>query len=306
MKFQNLPIVRGIRTVIKSPKFRSITYSLALLILVIGVVISLQRNPHLFSDVQVWPILLVLIAGIPLTLVTNAMRYIFCARLIGISSGWFRAMEVTTISTAANMLPLPGGTAVRLAALSADSSSILKGSKVTVISTSIWVAITLIFGGTGIFFYSTTPGTVFICSGIFLFLATGIGLYTIAGENLERENALYLCLVELVSVSIDAFRFMLCLQALGISAEFLQSASLVIASLVGSAVGIVPAGLGVREIVSAMMGPVVNLPAEACFVSATLNRLIGLVGITPVAGWFVWYERFGRKSAKINEQKNNP
>lgn len=275
----------------ENARLRKYIYLIALLLLIIGIYISLQRSPNLVTDAKFAPILAVLLIGIPVTLAANSLRYIYSARLIEAKVNWRRALEVTTISTAANMLPLPGGTAVRITALSKDSNSIRSGVNATFISTMIWCSITLIFSGVAVALANSGMGLIVAGSGLagLSFNAIYISFYT--RHSLLSSNIIGLHIVELASSAIDALRFMLCLHALSVSVFYTQAAALVLASLVGSAISIVPAGLGVREITSAAIGPVVGITPEASFLSATLNRLLGLIGITPIAALFLYKEK---------------
>jgi hypothetical protein len=84
-------------------------------------------------------------------------------------------------------------------------------------------------------------------------------------------------------VIVDSARLFLCFAALGVDASFAQASGLAVAGVLGSAVSIVPAGLGVREGVAAAISPIVGLAASFGFLSAFLNRLAGLVVIAPLA-----------------------
>lgn len=84
-------------------------------------------------------------------------------------------------------------------------------------------------------------------------------------------------------VSLDGLRLLWCLKALGVSAVFSQAAAFVVGGVIGSAVSIVPAGLGIREGVSAGLAPLVGLVAASGFMAAALNRILALSILAPVA-----------------------
>jgi uncharacterized membrane protein YbhN (UPF0104 family) len=58
---------------------------------------------------------------------------------------------------------------------------------------------------------------------------------------------------------------------------------MVVGSVVGSAVSIVPAGLGIRELVSAGLAPVIGIEASAGFLSAAVSRVLEVVVLVPLA-----------------------
>ena len=84
-------------------------------------------------------------------------------------------------------------------------------------------------------------------------------------------------------VFIESVGLYLCFNAMGVIADFSQVSGLAVASVLGSAVSIVPAGLGVREGVSAALSPIVGLSAALGFMATFMNRLIGMSVIVPVA-----------------------
>jgi uncharacterized membrane protein YbhN (UPF0104 family) len=80
-----------------------------------------------------------------------------------------------------------------------------------------------------------------------------------------------------VAVLVAAFRLQLALWGLGYSPAVSQSLALGLASALGSAVGFLPAGLGVREVLAAGIGPLVGLPAAVSLVATAVDRVLGLV-----------------------------
>jgi uncharacterized membrane protein YbhN (UPF0104 family) len=89
-------------------------------------------------------------------------------------------------------------------------------------------------------------------------------------------------IVKLIIVVTDAARLFLCLSAIGTMATFAQASALTLSAVAGSAISIVPAGLGVREIAAAALSPIVNLALASGFLAATLSRVLAFVMIAPV------------------------
>ncbi|NRD90096.1 hypothetical protein C8024_12460 [Sphingopyxis sp. BSNA05] len=125
------------------------------------------------------------------------------------------------------------------------------------------------------------------------FIALGcmgiIGCFALSMHLLDDHiitAQLFACKAGLVLV--DAFRLYLCLLALNVPAEFGQASVLTVSGFVGSSFSIVPAGLGIREGVSALLGPLVGLTAAAAFLASAANRIIGLIVSAPIAGLLAW------------------
>lgn len=271
-----------------SNRFRLAIYIAAVMLLVYGIYASLSSRPDLLTSTRIMPILLVLLIGIPLTILVNSFRYYFSAQLICIKVPFKRAIEVTTLSTAANMLPLPGGTFVRFAALSADAKSIGLGTTATLLSTLAWASVAIIYASVAIGMQNHTSALPVFVTGMSGLIAAIILLCMLRHARAGKAGFFYILVTEIFSCTVEALRFMLCVMAFSQLATFQQSAVFVLAGLAGSAVSIVPAGLGIREAASALLGPVVNIDPEICFMAALLNRIIGLAGITPVAMVFAW------------------
>jgi uncharacterized membrane protein YbhN (UPF0104 family) len=66
-----------------------------------------------------------------------------------------------------------------------------------------------------------------------------------------------------------------------------QALALSLAGSLGSAVGFLPAGLGVREVLAAGIGPLVGLPAAVSLVATAVDRVLGLVVLAAIAAVLV-------------------
>ena len=73
--------------------------------------------------------------------------------------------------------------------------------------------------------------------------------------------------------------------ALGVEVSGGQALALTVSGAIASAAGIFPAGLGLREAMSAGVAALVDLPASVGFVAASIDRVLGLVvlGIATLA-----------------------
>jgi len=92
-----------------------------------GILLSLRSSPNLLSEVNWSAILLMALIATPATLLLNAVEFSLSARLIGQSIPLARSMSVTIVGSAANLLPLPGATLVRLAALKSEGATLRSG-----------------------------------------------------------------------------------------------------------------------------------------------------------------------------------
>lgn len=267
--------------VLNRPRAKRIILSAAVLFLVVGVALSLARNPEVLYHLDWRPALLLVLVAVPATVALNAWEFVLMGRLLGRSIQFPAALEVTITGTAANLLPLPGSTLVRMAALKAAGAGYGEGTKVTLLVAGLWAGVAFVFAGAWMLRLGVgTVAVLFVAAGLAAWSACfGYGVWRFAGAKLLFAVSL----AKVALVTVEAIRMFLCLSALGATVMFDQAAALAVAGVVGNAVSIVPAGLGIREVVSAGLGPLVGLGAGVAFLAATLNRLIGLATVVPLA-----------------------
>jgi hypothetical protein len=87
---------------------------------------------------------------------------------------------------------------------------------------------------------------------------------------------LRLLAIEVGAVTVGALRLVVIGAGLGGGIGFGQAAGLGLANIVAAAAGIFPGGLGLREALSALLAPILDLPAAVGAVAASFDRLLGL------------------------------
>lgn len=123
-------------------------------------------------------------------------------------------------------------------------------------------------------------GVVLVSAGACMSLGM---FWAILGLGSRLGFALQAAILKLILVLADAARLWFCLQALNFPYPFTQTMVLVLASVLRNSVTVVPAGLGVGEVFSAVLAPLVAISAAGAFVAAALNRILGFMVILPVA-----------------------
>ena len=250
---------------------------------VLGIYLSYRVQPDVLSNLNWGPFALVALVGVPMIVVLNTLEFQLSARLLERRFSFSQAAEVTIIGSVANMLPLPGGTMVRVAALKAAGAGLGQSTAATFLVFGLWVGIAFVYSGLWIFWLGITTfnlGLMFLAIG-----AAALGVCVFHSLQLSKNKTVVaqLTAVKLGLVVVDALRIFGCLLALGHVVSFPQASVLAVSSVMGAAVSIVPAGLGIREGVAAMLAPIVALTAASAFLAASLNRIIGLSMMAPVA-----------------------
>ncbi|MDN3720576.1 hypothetical protein QW131_18280 [Roseibium salinum] len=155
--------------VLNDPVWRRAILIIAALGFVAGIGLSMRAQPGLLSNLDWRPVLCLILIGIPVTVVLNTLEFRATARLIGRSFTFARAAETTIIGGVANMLPLPGGAIVRVAALRASGSSYKEGSLAIVLVAFIWIGVSFAYAGGWLLVLQDTAvlGVFFLLGGHF-------------------------------------------------------------------------------------------------------------------------------------------
>jgi uncharacterized membrane protein YbhN (UPF0104 family) len=245
----------------------------------IGLVASLLAKPNLLRALSWQPLVLLLTLGVPATVALNTTEVILTAAMAGSRLPVRVSLRVAIISGAANMLPLPGGPLVRIAAVKSAGASYGESTAATFAIALIWLGTA--FGYAGAWIVAKVPilGLSFLMGGVSALIA---GLLTAVWLSKGWRMPLMAFTLKLALTVVDAARLWVCLSALGAVADFAQASTLAAAAVTGSAVSIVPAGLGVREGVSAVLAPFVGLSSAVGFLAVAINRLAGLTILLPI------------------------
>lgn len=281
--------LQAIRAYRPSPRTEQNILLLSMLVLVIGVYLSLRANPGILQTIDWRAIALVGLLGVPLTALGNSLEFVVSARMVGAQIPLSRALRVAIIGSAANMLPMPGATMVRIAALKVAGVGFKKGTGITLFVALVWIGVSFLYAGIMLSWFGVEwLAWAMILFGLSILLASA---WTTHMSNASVWDYLRIVVLKVAMVLVDAARIYFCFAALGLDVLFTQASAFVVSGVLGSAVSIVPAGLGVRELVSAALAPMVGVAVSAGFLSATLNRIAGLAALLPLAGLLVLMDK---------------
>lgn len=264
---------------------RRLALCLALAVLAGGLVFSLQEQGDALADMDWRYLALVVALPIPLVLLFTILEYILMGRLLGRALGFAHACEVTVIGVAANMLPLPGSMLVRMAGLKAAGAGLRDGAVASLFVFLVWLALAAVYSGIAVAVLAVSwLALLLVASGTALLIATMLMARRYTGSF---GTMTVLAAMRLAVVVLEAIRIYLCFRALGAEASFVQSSALTVTTALGSAVSIVPAGLGIREVVAAAFSPLLGLALSVGFLATLLNRLLAMAVVLPVAGLLI-------------------
>lgn len=208
-------------------------------------------------------------------LVINGTEYKVTAHLGGVRVGLVAAMRIALYGSAANLLPLPGASVVRIEAMRRSGARLRRAATVTVAVGLAWLGVSLLLAGV-VLITSGPSALLFLLIGA---LVLGVVAAVIARGRPRREAATGFAMVmgvELAFVVIQALRLWLALRSFGVHVGLQASFTLGVSNAVAAATGFLPGGLGIREAIAAALGPVVGLEASTAFLAALVDRVVAL------------------------------
>ncbi|MBW3602623.1 MAG: flippase-like domain-containing protein [Actinobacteria bacterium] len=229
----------------------------------------------------------VAVVGVPLTVLANAVEYAVSARVVGRRVALGAATRIAVLATAANLLPMPGAALVRVQGLRSAGAGYGRAASSTAAVGLSWLGVAALLAGLSLL---TTPrwgvGPALAGAGAAL-LGAAFALTASQARDPRRRRRLFVavCAVETAAVMVKALRYLLLLYALDAGPDVAGAAMLTLAGVLAAAAGLLPGGFGLRELLAALLAPVAGVSAAVGFLASALDRVVGLVALSPVAAF---------------------
>jgi len=244
------------------------------------------------SHARWWLLAIVCITGPLATVALNGAEYIAQALIVGVDVAFLEGVRVSIVATAANMLPIPGSALVRTQALATSGGGYKKATATTVTVGAAWIGATATLAAV----LGVATGTVAAGSAVG---AIGLGFLAFSYVLVRRAHPptgiadVYgrIVAIEAGAAIVGALRFFGILYALGIDISAPQAMALALASVIASASGIFPAGIGIREALAGAIGAIVGLPAASGVAAAATDRVAGLLVLAVLTAFLMWHNR---------------
>lgn len=267
-------------------------FAAALVLFVGGFVLGVLNLPDVEREPR-WELLTVVaVLGVPLTLAFNAAEYQVAAAIAAYRVPFASAFRVGVLSTAANMLPIPGAMLVRARAIRKLGGSYGRIAVSTGALAICFVGVTsMLASGLLVASGQAALGGVLAAAGLLLF---AVALALLRAQRSSRQS-LRLLLAGAVraagAIAVKAGRLYLILVAFGYEAGATQALTLTVAAVLATTLGFFPGGLGAAEAFAAALGPLVGLSAAVGFVASAVDRLISMLGLALIGGAIVLRDR---------------
>jgi len=252
----------------------------ALIVFVAGLAWAIRATPELELQLGIGPLILLLLLSAPAGTVLNTIELHALSRIAGGPMSWRTSAELTVYTSAANMLPLPGGVVTKLAGMKAHGVSYATATAVLVLSFFIWGSLAFLCASAALLALGkATYAAIFAGVGVALLVIAAIG-----STRFKRWRWIAVVVTSRATMlALEIVRYVLAVGLVGVSISFFQAATFVVASLVGAAVVVAPQGLGVIEATTALLSSLIGLSAGIGFLAAAITRIARLAGLALIA-----------------------
>jgi uncharacterized membrane protein YbhN (UPF0104 family) len=274
--------------------------TLAVALFIVFTVAAFRALPPIERPIRWELILVAALVCVPVITALNALEYRVMAHFADHHPPPLEIVQVSIMGSAANLLPVPGAVVVRLANLRKGGVRVTRGLNLTAIIGITWVGSACVLGGIAQIFSHPDFGAVALALGIALMAVSLVLLSRTLEPGTRLAGSIELIAIEVGFVTMQALRLFLVAAALRFDVSFAQSTALVIAAVSAAAIGFLPAGLGAREFIAAVLSPIVGIPAAVGLVITAVDRVINLVVLSIFAGIVTWATRRERAAARAS------
>ena len=258
-----------------SPAARRITLLVAVIVLA-GATVTTWRQLDAGLDVR-RPLMLLPAAALAIAAVLfNSLEYVLIGRVAGVNVALRDALRIAVLSATANLLPIPGAAAVKFTALLRSGVPRMRAGVATLAVAVVWAGTGIAFGGLAwLHAGARAAGVAALAVGV-VGVAGGLAVASYRRPAGTRPFVTSLLLLEVAAVGLGALRLSLVVSSLGSGLSPAHGAAMYAAAAIAAAVGVFPAGLGLREWLSIGSSTLVGLPAGIGFYASILDRLVSL------------------------------
>jgi hypothetical protein len=264
---------------------RGVVLLVATVATAVAVVFAVRSLDLGFDELVWWPLIVAALVVTPVTIALNAAE--LRAMAVGVATDpttvtWPVAVRTVVLATAANLLPIPAGAVIRVQVLRKAGATTTAAASVTLAAAAIWVGASLVLAGASVAGGEPLVGWLGVALGIAAALVGIVGVRVVAKQTWVAAGT-YLGVVEVVTAVLHAGRLWLVLLGLGVIATLPQALVIGAASPLAAAAGFFPGGIGLAELLGALLAPLAGLAAAAALLSVAVGRLLGLAFTMPVA-----------------------
>lgn len=269
---------------------------LASLVFVAGSVVSISRLDLSSEQLRLYPLAFLVLVFVPLTIAYSAVNMMVMGHAARARIGFWQGVKVTVYAQIAELLPVPGGIAVRAAALMKASGKGWQSVELVLAFSILWVACASVGAGIALgsnhwIGFALAAGGLIISLGVCAWIAIRFG----------GRIALAALGLRLMGLILTALRLATSFSIIGLSLPFLASFTFAFSTIAGSAASIAPGGLGIGESLSALLAGPSGVAPAAAFLAVALSRLSGVAVNLLLVGLFMLANLRQQVTAREND-----
>jgi len=267
---------------------------LALGAFAIGCYFSVRSSGIAAEDVEPLPFAALLCVFIPATIAYSSVNMMLMGRASGYPIGFATGVRVSAFAQVAEILPLPGGAMVRTLALMKAGLAPARSIELVLAFALLWIACGGIGAGIALARFGM-PADAVVAASV-------VSVAAIAGWLAWRYDfatAMAAAGLRIAGMGLFCVRLALAFAAIGIPMAWIDAAPFAFVSILGTASGIFPAGLGITEALSALVALGSEVDPAKAFLAAALSRMTGFGVNMLLAAWFVLRDGRSRKQGNL-------
>ena len=249
------------------------------------------------------------VIGAPALLLMNAIEYGLSARVVGHRVERRDAVAVAVYGGAANLLPIPGTALVRLQALTRQGSGVRRAAGATAVVAVAWFGAAGFVGAPA----AAVGGTWWLAGLLVVGAVVTVPVVHRSVARLRRRSrddsypeasahggteprvgrlVAELYGLEVTMIVVRALRFWLIILAFDLDASLHTAFVLPVSGVLASALGFLPGGLGIRELIAGALSGATGDSAAVGVLASGLDRIVALPVLAAIAlGLAAWERR---------------
>lgn len=247
----------------------------------VGAVLTWRRLPVDINTISWVPLVVAAVVGVPAMILLNAIEYRAIGQRVGHGVPLREALRIVVIGSAANLAPFPGSVLVRSSDLNRRGALWKAAIGSQALAAGVWVGLS----GLALAVASLGMSPALIWVGVGIALLSVLSVVSVWWRSKDATALSMLVLVEGGTILATAGRIFLILLALGLAFDWRATLAIASTYALASVIAVVPAGLGIRELLSGLVAATLFGEGSAGFAVSAIDRVIGMLVHIPIAIW---------------------
>ncbi len=263
--------------------------TIAVAVFIVGFYIAAREVD--LDKIHSLPVLLNAVVVNPIVILVSAISLRQMALVGGHSLTFRTAFEATVYGRAAEFLPVPGTVIASGTALIRSGVNARMTASVMTASALLLLALSGLIGGVPIYLTYPALGVLVLGVSSAVCLATTWWIHSRVG----LRHTVLISLVRLTNVALSIVRAFLSFAAIGAQVPLHKITVFAVNGTLTSIIGIVPAGIGIGELMAMGLALTVAVPPATAFLAIAVNRLTGMF-VSTILALYLWGSRSVRQS----------